>query len=70
MGHIYPVPGYSTEKITIFKAEGLEKQSGKADEDEIIEPFIVTKRQVRSMFNSGKIIDAKTICAFTMCGWL
>ncbi len=70
LGHIYPVPGYSTEKITIFKAQGLEKQSGNTDQDEIIEPFIVTKQQVRSMFKSGKIIDAKTICAFTMCGWL
>ncbi len=70
LGHIYPVPGYSTEEIIIFKAEGLEKKSGKADEDEIIESFIVTKKQVRSMFKSGKIIDAKTICAFTMCGWL
>ncbi len=26
LGHIYPVPGYSTERIIIFKAEGLEKQ--------------------------------------------
>lgn len=70
LGHIYPVPGYSTEKIIIFKADRLEKQNATADYDEIIEPFIVTKQQVRRMFNSGKIIDAKTICAFAMCGWL
>ncbi len=70
LGYIYPVPGYSTEKIIIFKAEGLEKQSGNPDQDEIIESFVVTKQRVRSMFKSGKIINAKTICAFTMCGWL
>lgn len=70
LGHIYPVPGYSTEKIIIFKADKLGKQSGNTDQDEIIEPFIVTKQRVRNMFKSGKIIDAKTVCAFTMCGWL
>lgn len=70
LGSIYPVPGYSTEKITIYKALGLIKQSKNFDKDEIIEDFIADKPLVRKFFKASKIVDAKTICAFAMCGWL
>jgi len=72
IGIIYPVPGYSTEKIHIFRAEGLKKMVTRlaADEDEIIYPVIFTHKQVRDFFNRGAIVDAKTICAFAMCDWL
>lgn len=70
LGEIYPVPGYSTEKIMIFKAEGLKKRERILEEDEIIEHFIFNKNEIKELFKSGKIIDAKTICAFTFCGWL
>jgi len=70
LGYIYPVPGYSTEKITIFKAEGLSKKNAAADKDEIIRSLIVTRKQLKEMFVKGKIVDAKTICALTLCGWL
>ena len=70
LGVIFPVPGYSTEKIFIFKAEGLSRVKIDIQEDEIIYPFIATKTAVRKLFKKGKIIDAKTISAFAMCGWL
>ncbi len=70
LGYIYPVPGYSTEKIVIFKAEGLSKENAQLDKDEIIESLIVTRKQLKAMFAKGKIVDAKTICALTLCGWL
>lgn len=70
LGSIYPVPGYSTEKITIYKATGLVKQKRDFDEDEIIEDFIASRRLVKKLFKASKIVDAKTICAFAMCGWL
>ena len=70
MGYIYPVPGYSTERIFIFKAEGLKKVERVAEEDEIIESVIVTKAEAGKLFRSGKLNDAKTISALTMCGWL
>ena len=38
--------------------------------DEVIEPLVVTRKTVRELFKAGKIIDAKTICAFAHCGWL
>lgn len=70
LGAIYPVPGYSTEKIYIYKAEGLKKTIRAPEEDEAIEVRIMTRRQVQELFRSGKIVDAKTIAALTFCGWL
>ena len=70
LGIIYPVPGYSTEKITIFKAEKLDKVDSSPEYDEVISTMIVTKGKVKRLFNTGKITDAKTISAFAMCGWL
>lgn len=70
LGEIYPVPGYSTEKITIFKAEGLNKEESLPEQDEVIEHFIFGRNKIKELFRSGRIIDAKTICAFTLCGWL
>ena len=72
LGVIYPVPGYSTEKIHIFRADGLKKPAVKAkmDKDEIIYPAVFTHKQVKDFFARGAIVDAKTICALAMCGWL
>ncbi len=70
IGYVYPVPGYSTEKIIIYKAEGLRKEKSRPEADEVIEAFPASRRQVRRLFNEGKIVDAKTICALALCGWL
>lgn len=70
VGKIYPVPGYSTEKIFIYKAEGLKKTERIVEPDEVIESYVFTKAEIKKLFKQGRIIDAKTICAFTMCGWL
>jgi len=70
LGVIYPAPGYTTEKIIIFKAERLKKQERTYQKDEIIRNVIVTKNKVKQLFRDGKIVDAKTICALTFCSWL
>lgn len=70
MGEIVPVPGYSTERIVIFKAEGLKKVSHTPEEDEVIESHIFNRGQIKKLFRKGAIIDAKTIAALAMCGWL
>jgi ADP-ribose pyrophosphatase len=70
LGMIYPVPGYSTEKITMYKADDLTERGSACEADEVIETLVVTKKMVRKLFAAGKIIDAKTICAFAHCGWL
>ncbi|MCK9615443.1 MAG: NUDIX hydrolase [Candidatus Omnitrophica bacterium] len=70
LGLIFPVPGYSTEKIFIYKAQNLVKTKPLHQKDEVIETFVFTKREIQKMFKEGKIIDAKTICGFALCGWL
>jgi ADP-ribose pyrophosphatase len=70
LGYVYPVPGYSTEKITIFKATGLSKCRHNREPDEIISLFTVDRAKLKSLFRRGKIRDAKTICALALCRWL
>lgn len=70
LGAIIPVPGYSTEKIFIFKAEGLKETKRLTQPDEVIDTLIMTKQEVKRLFKLGKIVDAKTISALCMCGWL
>ena len=70
LGQIYPVPGYSTEIITIFAAERLRPVGMACEDDEIIEPHILSKNEVRELFARGRMVDAKTICALALCGWL
>ncbi len=70
LGKIYPVPGYSTEVIHIFKAEGLIQKDATPEEYEVIENIHMSKAQVRNYFRHGKIMDGKTICALTHIGWL
>ncbi|MBN1526915.1 MAG: NUDIX hydrolase [Candidatus Omnitrophica bacterium] len=70
LGEIYAVPGYSTEKIAIYKAWRLKKRSRVPEKDEVIETLVVSRRRVKALFRKGAITDAKTICALSMCGWL
>ncbi len=69
IGQIYPAPGYTTEKIVIFKAEKLKKLGQHTTEaDEVIKTHVFTRPKILRLFKSGKIIDAKTICALSICG--
>ncbi len=70
IGRIYPVPGYSTEIITMFAARRLTPVGMDCEDDEIIEPLAFTRRAVRDLARRGRLVDAKTICALALCGWL
>jgi len=71
LGMIYPVPGYSTERIYIYKAEGLSPVADHvAEPDEVIRTIVMTRQEIGRLFKAGKITDAKTIAALAMCGWL
>ena len=70
LGAIYPVPGYSTELIHIFKAWDLTATPAQPEEYEVIKTFAMTKLQVQKLFKQGQLMDAKSICAFAFCGWL
>jgi ADP-ribose pyrophosphatase len=62
---IVPVPGYSTERIIIYKATRLAKVTKKAMADEVISEEIFDREDIAQMLRSGEIIDAKTICALS-----
>jgi ADP-ribose pyrophosphatase len=70
LGMIYPVPGYSTEIIYLYKAEGLVLTERIPEEDEVIEHRPMKRAEVRRLFRQGKIVDAKTIAALAHCGWI
>ena len=70
LGKIFPVPGYSTECITIYRCEKLRKVEHTAEKDEVIKSLVFSKAAVRRLFRSGKITDAKTIAALALVGWL
>ncbi|MEM2087566.1 MAG: NUDIX hydrolase [Thermoproteota archaeon] len=57
----YLAPGYSTEKITLFLASGLEKAEQSLDEDENIDVLEAAPKEVFKMLREGTIEDAKTI---------
>ncbi len=70
LGTIYPAVGYSDEALHLYKATGLKKAKLMQEKDEIIEPKVFTKVQVRKMIRSGRIMDSKTISAFAMMEWV
>jgi ADP-ribose pyrophosphatase len=70
LGGIFPVPGYSTEKIVIYQANGLKRRERLIQKDEVIRVEIKTPAQLQRLFHENKLQDAKTICALAFCGIL
>nr|WP_312576282.1 NUDIX hydrolase [Sedimentibacter sp.] len=58
---IYSTPGFSNEKIYLFRAEGLTYTATNFDEDEEIEVINISKDQAKKMLETGKITDGKTL---------
>ncbi len=57
----YPTPGYSSEKITVFKGENLEKNVKRPDDDEFIEVLKLGREEAGELIKTGRIRDGKTI---------
>ena len=55
----YTSPGFSNEKVFLFKATNLVYTSVKFDEDECIETVEVGKDEVKKMIETGRITDSK-----------
>ena len=62
---IYPTCGYSSEVIYLYLAKDYVKTNTNFDVDEVIETEYIPLSDVLDMINSGKIKDAKTICALS-----
>ena len=60
---IYPTPGYSAEKIYIYRAEGVRAGAVHPDEDEFLTSAFYPVEEVLAMIGRGEIRDAKTIIA-------
>lgn len=61
-------PGFTNEKIYLYKAEDLTYTSTKFDEDECIETISVNRDEARKMLETGRITDSKTLVG--MLHWL
>jgi ADP-ribose pyrophosphatase len=68
LASFYASPGYVAEKMNLFLAIDLTSGEQNLMDDERIEIQWFTKKQVRKMIHSGKILDGKTIIAFYL--WL
>lgn len=60
---IYPCPGYSTEIIYMFKAEGLVEVEHEAMEDEDIEVVLLDESQIEELIARKDLNDSKTLAA-------
>jgi ADP-ribose pyrophosphatase len=56
-------PGYSDERISLYRATELEQAEMNPDENEIIEPRAMPLEEAIEMVRDGRIVDAKTIAA-------
>ena len=63
LGYIFTSPGYSNEKLYLFKAQNLQFVGECPDEGELLVEYAFSVDEVKRMINSGEISDAKTICA-------
>lgn len=63
LGYVYTSPGYSDEKLYLYKAEDLMYTKQNLDEGEILEPLEFSKKEISKKIKNGEIVDAKTLCA-------
>ena len=46
------------------------KEDHHAEADEVIKSYVFTRPGIRKLFKAGSIVDAKTIAALALVGWL
>jgi ADP-ribose diphosphatase len=65
---LYPTPGYCDEEMLFFRVSGLSVPSEQAalDEDEDIEPKLMTLADARDMIRRGEITDMKTVVGLSL----
>ncbi len=60
---VYPTPGYTDEKIYIYRAYDGERVETHPDEGEFVDTVWIELDKVKEMLKTGEIKDAKTIIA-------
>jgi ADP-ribose pyrophosphatase len=60
---MYPTPGYTNEKIYIYRAYDCEKVTAHLDDGEFLDVEYVSLDKAKEMLKNGEIKDGKTIIA-------
>ncbi len=60
---MYPTPGYTNEKVYIYRAFEGERVERRLDEGEFVDAVWIELDRVKQMLQSGEIKDAKTVIA-------
>ena len=60
---VYPSPGYTNEKIFVYKARALVDTKTNFDEDEFLTAKWFTFTELKDMIKNGEIKDGKTLIA-------
>ncbi|MBC7104312.1 MAG: NUDIX hydrolase, partial [Firmicutes bacterium] len=64
----YSTPGFTTEKMYLYRATGLEAGKAAPDADEFIQVARVPLRRALEMVAEGEICDAKSIVGLLVVG--
>ena len=61
----YPAPGFTDERMHLFRASELEEREPRPEEDENIEVRLFDLKEARRMVSAREIRDAKTLVALS-----
>lgn len=61
LGRFYAAPGFISEQLTLFLADGLTQVGACPEPDEDVRPVVLTLAEALAKVASGGICDAKTI---------
>lgn len=67
VGEIYPTPGYTNERLYLFRAEGVRCGESHLDEGEFLTTEWYTPEEALAMVRDGRIKDAKTVVLLLRC---
>ncbi len=69
--YFYPSPGFLSETMSVFLAQGLTAGEAHPEEDEVLECMMTPLSRALEMIHSGKIRDGKTIAGVLwLAEWL
>lgn len=68
LGSWYPSPGLFDETMHLFHATGLEAAERAPEEDELVEPVVVTRAEAAALVRDGSLRDGKTLLALFLAG--
>jgi ADP-ribose pyrophosphatase len=68
IGAFYPTPGYCDELMHFFRLTGLTTPPAPAqqDDDEVLEPKVLTVDVARQLIRQGDVIDMKTVFGLSL----